>query len=100
MFMLDSKVNGSIFKIDELRDIKNHKMSAILGITESKLDSSFTDTEININDYRIIRNDRNRNDESVLYYIRNDLCFNTNNIISYFIELFFKKKYCPKSYGY
>ena len=25
-------------------------MSAILGITESKLDSSFTDTEININD--------------------------------------------------
>ena len=50
MFMLDSKVNGSIFKIDELRDIKNHKMSAILGITESKLDSSFTDTEININD--------------------------------------------------
>ena len=50
MFMLDSKVNGSIFKIDELRDIKNHKMSAILGIRESKLDSSFTDTEININD--------------------------------------------------
>ena len=96
MFMQCSNVNGSIFKTDELRDITNCKKRAILVITESKLDSSFTDTKININGYRVIRNDKNRNGESVPYYLRNDLCFNNNNIISYSIELFFKKILVPK----
>ena len=75
-------VNSLLSKIDELRDIINCIRPAILGITESKLDSSVTNTEVNINGYSIIRNERNRNGGGVACYIRNDLCFNTKNIFS------------------
>ena len=54
-------VNGLLSKIEELRDITNYIKPAILGITESKLDSSVKNAEVNINGYSIIRNDKNRN---------------------------------------
>ena len=38
--------------------------------------------EINLNDYSIIRNGRNRNGGDVPCYIRNDLCFNINIFFS------------------
>ena len=50
-------VNSLLSKIDELRDITNYIKPAILGITESKLDSSVTNTDVNINGYSIIRNE-------------------------------------------
>ena len=68
-------INSLSYKIDELGDITNYIIPAILGITESKLDSSVTNVEVNINGYIIIRNERNRNGGSVACYIRNDLCF-------------------------
>ena len=58
-------VNSLLSKIDELRDIINYVKPASLGIAESKLDSSVTNTEVNINGYSLIRNDRNRNIFSV-----------------------------------
>ena len=42
-------VNSFLSKIDELRDITNYRRPAILGITESKLDSSITNAEVNVN---------------------------------------------------
>ena len=78
-------------KIDELRDIANYIRPAILGITESKLDRFVTIAEVNINCYKIIRNDRNRNGGGVPCYIRNDLCFHIKNIFSNSIEhVFFR----------
>ena len=74
-------VNSLLSKIDELRDITNYIKPAILGITESKLDSSVTNAEVNINGYSIIRNDRNRNGGGVACYIRSDLCFNIKNLL-------------------
>ena len=59
---------------------------AMLGIKESKLDSSVTNSEVNINGYSIIRNDRNRNGGSVACYVRNDLCFNIKNVFSSSLE--------------
>ena len=41
-------VNSLLSKIDELRDIINSIRPAILGITESKLDSSVMNAEVNI----------------------------------------------------
>ena len=89
-------VNSLLSKIDELRDITNCIRPAILGITESKLDSSVTNTEVNINGYSIIRNDRNRNGGGVACYIRNDLCFNIKNIFSNAIEHVFFEILIPK----
>ena len=54
----------------------------ILGPTKSKLNSSVTNAEVNINSYSIIGNDMNKNGGGVACYIRNDLCFNIKNIFS------------------
>ena len=62
-------VNSLLSKIDELRDITNYIKPAILGITESKLDSSVMNIKVNINGYSIISNDRNRNVGGVACYI-------------------------------
>ena len=90
------KVNSLLSKIDELRDITNYIRPVILGITESKLDSSVTNAEVNINGYSIIRNDRDRNCGGVACYIRNDLCFNIKNIFSNSIEHVFFEILVPK----
>ena len=78
-------VNSLLSKIDEIRDISNRIKPAVLGITESKLDSSVTNLEVNINGYSIIRNDRNRNGGGVLtisvlilrtfFQILSNMCF-------------------------
>ena len=73
-------INSLLSKIDKLRDIANYIKPAILCITESKLDSSITNAEVNINGYSIIRNDRKRNGGGGACYITNDLCFNIKNI--------------------
>ena len=67
-------VNGLLSKTDELKDITIYIKPGILRITESKLDSSVTHEEVNINGYSIIRNDRNRNGGGVACYTRNYLC--------------------------
>ena len=82
-------VNSLLSKTEELRDISNYIKPAILGITESTLDSSVRNSEVNINGYSVIRNNRNRNGGGVACYIRNDLCFNINNIFSNSIEHIF-----------
>ena len=79
-------VNSLLSKIDEIRDIANLTKPAVLGITESKLDSSVTNMEVNINGYSIIRNDRNRHGGGVACYIKNDSCFNTKKIFPNSIE--------------
>ena len=81
-------VNSLLSKIDELRDV-GHTKPAILGITESKLDSSVSDQEVNISGYSILRSDRNRYGGGVACYVRADLCFNRRNVFSNSIETVF-----------
>ena len=90
-------MNSLLSKIEELGNITNYIKPAILGITESKLDSSVTNAEVNINGYSIIRNDRNRNGGGVACYIRNDLCFNIKNIFSNSIEHVFFEILIPNA---
>ena len=89
-------VNSLLSKIDEIRDISNRIKPAVLGITESKLDSSVTNLEVKINGYSIIRNDRNRNGGGVACYVRNDLCFNIKNVFSNSLEHVFFEILLPK----
>ena len=89
-------MNSLLSKIDELRDIINYIKPEILGITESKLDSSVANAEVNTNGYSIIRNDRNRNGGVIACYIRNDLCFKIKNIFSNSIEYVFFEILIPK----
>ena len=47
---LHINVNSLLSTIDELRDVVAQTKPAISGITESKLDSSVSDQEVNISD--------------------------------------------------
>ena len=82
LFFCHLNVNGLLSKNDKIKDIINYIKPAILGIKESKLDSFVTNAELNINSYRLIRINRNRNDGVVACYIRNDLCFDINIFFS------------------
>ena len=66
-------INSILPNIDELRHIAQSIKLYVIGISESKLDSSVNDNEINIPGYEILRKDRNRNGGGVLAYIRNDI---------------------------
>ena len=89
-------VNSLLSKTDEIRDIANRIKPAVLGVTESKLDSSVTNMEVNISGYSIIRNDRNRHGGGVACYVKNDLCFNTKKIFPNSIEHVFFEILIPK----
>ena len=51
----------------------------ILAINESKLDDSFTDEEISIPGYIIVRKDRNRHGGGVALYIKENLSYSLRN---------------------
>ena len=103
LHFLHVNVNSLLSKTDELRNVVGHTKTAILGITESKLDSSISNQEVNISGYSILRSDRNRYGGGVACYVRADLCFNGRNISLNAIEnLFFDlriPKFKPLSIG-
>lgn len=86
-------------KIGEVGDITNHIKPVIFGITESKVDSSVSNAEVNVNGHSMVRNDRNRNCESDAFFIRNNLCCNTRNIFSNSFEHVFFKTYVEWFFG-
>ena len=96
LHFLHINVNSLLSKIDELRDVVGHTKLAILGITESKLDSSVSDQEVNISGYSILRSNRNRYGGGVACYVRADLYFNRRNVFSNSIENVFFDLLIPK----
>ena len=79
-------INSLLPKIDELRHIARTSKVSVIGITETKLDESVLNNEINIEGYDILRLDRNRHGGGVACYIRNDISFTQLNIFSNDIE--------------
>ena len=53
-------INSLLSKIEELRDIAKSTNAAVIGICKSKLDASVLNPEISIDNYKILRCDRNR----------------------------------------
>ena len=89
-------INSLLSKIDELREIAKVSRAAVIGITESKLDNSVLDGEINIEGYNIIRSDRNRHGGGVACYIRSDISFNIRSDFTDDIENIFFDILLPK----
>ena len=73
LHLLNVNVNSLLPKIDELRYIAKLSNAVVIGITESKLDSCILDSGIQIDNYQILRCDRNRKGRGVACYVRNDL---------------------------
>ena len=75
-------VRSLLPKLSELKVIANSTRAAVIGITESWLDSSVQDSEVEIPGYVIVRNDRRRDGGGVCLYIRNDLAFNPRSDVN------------------
>ena len=63
-------------KLSELKLLVMKSNLAVLSITESWLDSSYTDTSIKIDGYNLIRRDRDTYAGGICMYIREDLAYN------------------------
>ena len=98
LHFLHINVNSLLPKIDKLKCISKKTKAAVIGITESKLDHSVSDLEVNLPGYDILRCDRNKNGGGgVACYIRNDLCFNTRALNCKEIENIIFDILLPKS---
>ena len=84
-------------KLDELRLLASNTKVAVIGITESWLDASVTDAEVEIPGYLIVRHDRNRTGGGVCLYIRSDIAFNPKNDIGADLETVWAELYLPKT---
>ena len=89
-------INGLLNKIDELRYIARSSNATVIGITETRLDNTVYKSEVTVDSFNIVWNDRNRNGGAVAYYIRKNICFNrktciSDNIENIFIDLLFPK---------
>ena len=60
-------------KIDEIRRSMSNKTIDLIAFNETRLDSSFTDNLIHLDDYDIIRKDRSRNGGGVCIYLRSSM---------------------------
>ena len=74
-------VRSLLPKIDEIHHMAITTNCSILGISETWLDDSVTDAEIQIAGYVVIRKDRNRQGGGVCIYIKDTLAFNIRSDI-------------------
>ena len=68
--LLHVNINSLLPKIDELRYAAKLINAAVRGIIELKLDNKILDSEIQIDNYQILRCDRNKNMGGVSCYLR------------------------------
>ena len=59
----------------ELKVIANKTKAAVIILTDTWLDSSISNGEIDIDGYTIVRRDRNRNGGGICAYINNNLSY-------------------------
>ena len=88
LHFIQININSLLPKIEELRRIACLSNAAVIGISESKLDNSIFDSEIEIDGYNILRFDRNRHGGKVACYLRNDLSFTKRNYFPHDLKLF------------
>ena len=65
--------------IDELRLNMQHQYLDILVLNETRLHETISNSEISIDKYTLVRNDRTRHGGGVAMYIRNSINFNLRN---------------------
>ena len=86
LHLVHLKINSLLPKIDELRDIAKRTKAAVTGISESKLDSTVLDPELYIENYKILRFDRNWHGGGVACYITSDISYKLNSFLPNEIE--------------
>ena len=91
-------INSLLLKFEELLIIAKSNNAVIIGMTETKLDESPLELEIQVDNYKILWCGRNMHRGGVACYIRNDFSYNSMSIFpreneSIFLEIFFVTKF-------
>ena len=86
LHIIHLNINSLLPKIDEIRNIAKSSNLSIIGLSETELDDSVFDAEINIEGYTLIRSDRNRHGGGVACYIKQSLTFDVQSYFSNEIE--------------
>ena len=84
-------------KINELRHIVRLTNAVVIGIPESKLDDSVLTSEMQIDEYDLLRCDRNRHGGGVSCYIRHDFSYNVKSYFPKDIENIFFELLLPNT---
>ena len=91
-------VRSILPKMSELKIIALKSKAAVISLSETWLDSSVTDSEIYIDNYSVVRNDRDRHGGGVCCYVRNDIAFTArpdlnimNDEISFLLNFFYQR---------
>ena len=96
LHLIHHNINSLLPTIDELRNIAKCSYAAVIGITETKLDNTVYDSEVTIDGYSIVRNDRNRKGGGVACYIRSNISYSrktclSDNLENIFFDLLFPR---------
>ena len=115
LHFIHPNIKQLLLKIEELRFIQKSTNVEVIGVFKIKLDASVLKQEIGIDDYKILRCDRNRHGGGVACYITNNLSYIVLSVFTckieniffeivgtykYFLELFSKHSRnicCPQS---
>ena len=73
-------INSILPKIEQLRSLLINSNISVLGITETKLDNTVNNEEVEINAYNLIRSDRNRKGRGIACYIKTNISFNYHSL--------------------
>ena len=96
LYLIHLNINSLLPKIDKL-PYKANSSSAAGGISESKFDESVLQSEIQVNNYDLIRRDRNRNGGGVACYIRIDIGYIQKQYFPEEIKNIFSEILLPKT---
>ena len=102
LHILHLNINSLLPKIDEIRFIAKQSNASIIGISESKLDSSILNSELDIDEYNLVRLDHSRRvveggGGEVTCCIRRSLSYNHKSSFCCNIESIFTDIFLPKS---
>ena len=66
-------INGLRNKFCEIFDVLNNGFVDVMGLSETKIDSSFMTSQFNVCNFKIYRKDRNSRGGGIMFYVRSDL---------------------------
>ena len=89
LHFIHPNIKHLLLKIEELRFIEKSTNVAVIGVFETKLDASVLKQEIGIDNYKILRCDRNRHGGGVACYITNNLSYIVLSVFTCKIENIF-----------
>jgi len=98
LHFLHVNVRSLLPKIEDIRLLAQNSRAACIGISETWLDKTVSDSEINIQNYNIIRRDRDRHGGGVCLFIHSELAFNTrSDLLHENLEAIWEEILLPKT---